>query len=159
VICFDTMTVIWGVQGIAKEGQSHMTARTKQYIKYLDEKNEKIMIPTPALTEYLLHFEPAEQVKQQRIIQENFIVPAFDIRAGVLAAELLGNTELFQKIVAEGDIDKIRVRTDAQIIATAIVNQAEKIISHDPDFIKLAQDRIAVEKVPVIHTQLDMDFE
>ena len=53
MICFDTMVVIWGVQGTSKEGQSHMIARTQQYIKYLDKKNEKIIIPTPALTEYL----------------------------------------------------------------------------------------------------------
>lgn len=159
MICFDTMTVIWGVQGTAKESQSYLVARTKRYIKYLGEKNEKIMIPAPALTEYLLHFEPAEQVKQRQIIERNFIVPAFDIRACVLAAELLGNTELIQKIIADGDTDKIKVRTDAQIIATAIVNQSEKIISHDPDFVRIAQDRIAVEEVPVIQTQLNIGFE
>lgn len=159
MICFDTSPIIWGVQGEAKSTQSDMVIRTKRYIKYLADKKERIMIPTPALTEYLLHFPPEEQQKQRQIIEGSFIVPAFDIHASVVAAELLGNTELVQNIVAKGDIDKIKVRTDAQIIATAIVNQAQKIISHDPDFRKLAQKRITVEEVPIIQTQLNMEFE
>ncbi|MCX5638245.1 MAG: PIN domain-containing protein, partial [Planctomycetota bacterium] len=141
MICFDTSPIIWGVQGKAHPSQEHMVDRTKRYIKYLAENKEQIMIPAPALTEYLMHFEVGEQERQRQIIERNFIVPAFDVRAGVLAAELLGNTELVQKIIASGELDKIKVKTDAQIIATAIVNQADKIISHDPDFAKLVQGR------------------
>jgi len=159
MICFDTSPIIWGVQGKAHPLQEHMVDRTKRYIKYLAENKEQIMIPAPALTEYLMHFEVGEQERQRQIIERNFIVPAFDVRAGVLAAELLGNTELVQKIIASGELDKIKVKTDAQIIATAIVNQADKIISHDPDFAKLAQGRISVEEVPIIHMQMDIGFE
>jgi predicted nucleic acid-binding protein len=65
---------------------------------------------------------------------------------------------LFKRILASGEVDKIKLRTDAQIIATAIVNQAEKIISHDPDFTKIAQGRISVEEVPNIQTQMDIEF-
>ena len=159
MICFDTSPIIWGVQGEAKSTQSDMVIRTKRYIKHLAEKKERIMIPTPALTEYLLHFPPDEQQKQRQIIEGSFIVPAFDIRASVVAAELLGNTELFQRIIDSGELDKIRVKTDAQIIAIGIVNEAEKIISHDLNFRKLAQKRIPVEEVPIIQTQLKMEFE
>jgi len=159
MICFDTSPIIWGVQGRAHPTQEHMVDRTKRYIKYLAERKEQIMIPAPAMTEYLMRFKVEEQERQRQIIQRNFIVPAFDVRASVLAAELLGNTELVQKIIASGDLDKIKVKTDAQIIATAIVNQADKIISHDPDFAKLAQGRISVEEVPVIHMQMDIGFE
>lgn len=158
MICFDTSIVIWGVQGKSHPSQEHMVALTKRYINYLSDKKKKIMIPVPVLTEYLMHFKVTEQEKQREIIQKNFIVPAFDVRAGILAAELLGNTELFKRIIASGEVDKIKHRTDAQIIATAIVNQAEKIISHDLDFAKLAQGRISVEEVPNIQTQMDIEF-
>jgi predicted nucleic acid-binding protein len=136
-----------------------MVARTKRYITHLADKNEQIMIPAPVLTEYLMHFEVAEQEKQREVIQKNFIVPAFDVRASVVAAELQGNTELIKRILASGELDKIKLRTDAQIIATAIVNQADKIISHDLHFAKLAQGRISVAEVPVIQIQMDMEFE
>ena len=158
MICFDTMTIIWGVQGAAKESQSDMVNRTKRYIQHLAEKNEKIMIPTPALTEYLVGFPPEEQIKQRQVIERNFIVPSFDIAAVGVAAELLGNTEVIQEMRKKGEYDKIRVSIDAQIIAIAIVNQAEKIISHDPNLMKLANKRIVVEEVPVIHTQLRIEF-
>ncbi len=156
MICFDTSPVIWGVQGKAKPDQAYMVERTKRYIRYLDEKKTRIMIPAPVLFEYLLHFNQKEQEEQRRTIEKHFIVPSFDIHACELAAELQGNTQLIQEIISTGDLDKIKVRTDAQIIAIAIVNQAEKIISHDPHFKTLAQGRIAIEEVPVIHTQMEL---
>ena len=52
----------------------------------------------------------------------------------------------------------IRVSIDAQIIAIAIVNHAEKIISHDTNLMKLANQKIVVEEVPVIQAQLNMEF-
>ncbi len=159
MICFDTMTIIWGVQGVAKETQSHMVPRTKRYIEYLAEKNEKVMIPAPALTEYLVYFDREERKDQRQIIERNFIVPSFDIAAVEVAAALLGNTKVIQEMRRKGQYDKIRVSIDAQIIAVAIVNQAEKIISHDPRLTKLANERIVVQEVPVIQEQLKMGFD
>jgi len=158
MICFDTSPIIWGVQGVARRGQDEMVDRTKRYIEYLTEEKKRIMIPTPALTEYLVHFDPKEQKEQKRVIESNFIVPAFDIPAVEVAAELLGDTEAIREMRDTGEYDKIRVSIDAQIIAIAIVNQAEKIISHDPRLTKLAHRRILVEPVPVIQTQLKMEF-
>jgi predicted nucleic acid-binding protein len=153
------MTIIWGVQGAAKGSQSNMVERTKRYIEYLADKNEKIMIPAPALTEYLVGFSPAKQKEQSQVIERNFIVPSFDIAAVGVAAELLGNTKVIQEMRIKGEYDKVRVSIDAQIIAIAIVNHAEKIVSHDPKLTKLANERIVVEEVPVIQTQLKMGFE
>ena len=106
MICFDTMTIIWGVQGAAKGSQIDMVKRTKRYIEYLADKNEKIMIPTPALTEYLIGFPPEEQKEQRQVIERNFIVPSFDIAAVGIAAELLGNTEVIQEMRKKEEYDK-----------------------------------------------------
>lgn len=159
MICFDTSPIIWGVQGVARSGQGEMIDRTKHFIEHLAREKKRIMIPTPALTEYLLGFPPKEQKEQRRVIETNFVVPAFDIPAVEVAAELLGDTEAIREMRKRGEYDKMRVSIDAQIIAIAIVNRAEKIISHDPRLAKLAQGRIPVESVPVIHTQLEMGFQ
>jgi predicted nucleic acid-binding protein len=159
MICFDTMPIIWGVQGAASQGQGEMIARTMRYIEHLREQRKRIMIPAPALTEYLLAFTPNEQKEQRRVIERNFFVAAYDIPAVEVAAELLGNKELIQEMRKTGNYDKMKVSIDAQIVAIAIVNKAEKIISHDPGIAKIAQGKIPVEHVPVIHTQLDIGFE
>ena len=41
MICFDTAPVIWGVQGTAHPSQEAMVRRTKRYIRYLNDKNER----------------------------------------------------------------------------------------------------------------------
>ena len=159
MICFDTSPIIWGVQGVAGQYQSEMVDRTRRYIKHLAEKNKRIMIPTPALTEYLLKFKPEDQKKQRRVIEKNFVVPAYDIPAVEVAAELLGNTAVIKEMRKSENYDKVRVRIDAQIIAVAIVNKAEKIISHDDNFVKIAQGKIPIVEVPTIHEQLSWEFE
>lgn len=64
MICFDTMVLIWGVQGWASPGQEELVGRTKRYVTSLARENERIMVPTPALTEYLQHFDDAERKRQ-----------------------------------------------------------------------------------------------
>ena len=40
MICFDTMVLIWGVQ---QNQNKIMVDRTKRYIEYLEEENEKML--------------------------------------------------------------------------------------------------------------------
>ena len=158
MICFDTSPIIWGVQGVSSEGQTEMIGRTKHYIEYLAEQKKRIMIPVPALTEYLLNFDPVEQKEQRKVIEKNFFVPSYDIPAAAIAAELLGNKQLIREMRNNKEYDKMKASTDAQIIAIAIVNGAEKIISHDSGLKKLSQGKISVEEVPIIQSQIKMPF-
>jgi hypothetical protein len=54
------------------------------------------------------------------------------------------------------------IKTDIQILATAIVNNARLLVTHNlADFerlAKLAGDRIRISDVPNVHSQQDLDI-
>lgn len=158
MICFDTGPLIWGIQGRASDGQEEMVQRTQRYIKYLSEKNAEIALPAPVVAEYLLGFEVVERTKQIQLINKVFRVPSFDMQAAVIAAELEGNKRVIGEIRESTGLGKNELRIDAQVVAIAIANQAEKIITNDGHFKDLAQGRIEVVEVPSIQMQMDIPF-
>jgi predicted nucleic acid-binding protein len=148
MICFDTMILVWGVQGAARSAQEEMIERTRRYLRSLQEGNTKIMVPTAALTEYLQGFELEDRKRQLQALERHFVIPAFDLPAAYLAAGLArkaGNVK---------GIPRQTVKTDIQIIATAIVNRAERIITDErAHFEQLADGKIEISEVPTIHEQ------
>jgi hypothetical protein len=72
---------------------------------------------------------------------------------------LSSDNELHRQIRSGGMLDKVKVRTDAQIIAVAIAQGAEKVITHDDHFKTLAKGKIAIEEVPIIREQLKINFD
>lgn len=159
MICFDTGPVIWGVQGKAKQGQEEMVERTRRYIKFLSERNVRIMLPTPVVSEYLLGFDEAEQAKQIQVIRQVFRVGAYDMQAAVIAAELEANRRLMDAIRKTTGVDRNRLRVDAQVVAIGIAARAEKIVTNDEHLQDLAQGRIKIVEVPAVHTQMDLPFD
>ena len=159
MICFDTAPLIWGIQGKAKEGQEHLVEQTKRYIKHLSEKRKKVAIPAPVVAEYLQKFNEYERQKQIVVLQKYFRIPSFDAKAAILAAELEGNKEVISEIKKAGNITRDQIRIDAQVVSTAIVCGADKIISHDPHLKKISQGRIDIIEVPNIHSQMEFDFQ
>ena len=156
MICFDTTILIWGVQGQAKSGQEEMVGRTRRFIESLHEQNEQIMVPTPALAEYLQGVETDDRKKQLAILERSFITPAFDLPAAYLAAGLARKAAALPK----GETPKQTVKTDLQIIATAIHHGATKIITNEKaHFEKLADGRIAISEVPNLHKQEKLSYD
>lgn len=158
MICFDTGPVIWGVQGKAKDGQEEMVERTQRYIKHLSEQKVKIMLPAPVVGEYLLGFDEAEREKQIQLINQVFRVPSFDMQAAVIAAELESNRRVIREIRENTGLGKDKLRVDAQVVAIAIANKAEKVVTNDGHLVDLAQGRMQIVEVPSVHTQMDLPF-
>jgi predicted nucleic acid-binding protein len=155
MVCFDTAILIWGVQGVSRPNQVGMIERTRRYIEVLREEKTRIMVPSPAVGEYLLGFETeAERRRQAELFQQHFIVPGLDLQAAALAADLERD--------AAGDLrgvevpERQRLRVDAQILAIAIVNGATVVISHDAHMSLLAGGRILVREVPNVGKQLNL---
>jgi len=158
MICFDTHVLIWGVQGVARNGQEHLVAKAKQYIRHLDAKHERIMVPAPVVGEYLIGFDDKDRDAQQELLQRLFFVPALDMHAATVQAKIEGNKELLRELRDRFGLDRQQIRIDAQILAVAIVNNADRVISHDPHMLILAQGRVAVGELPDIHEQMNLSF-
>jgi hypothetical protein len=149
MICFDTQILIWGVQGWARPSQVEMIDRCKRYIAHLDACHEVVMVPTPALFEYLIHFGDGEERRAQRTaIERHFFVPGFDLPATILAADLHTAARGVWTCCREEGITRQEYRVDVMIAAIAISQGAAAIITTDPHFRGLVGGRIPVMDVP-----------
>lgn len=152
VVCFDTAPMIWGVREDADRGQEHMIEITKRYIRFLRSTGNAIMVPTPVIAEYLIGANDT-QLRELEILKRGFQHPGLDIAAAVKAAELQrGGT--IRSLQDEFQIDRDCLKTDAEIIAIAIMNKATKIITNNERHFKvLARGQIPVSPVPVLPKQ------
>ena len=155
MICLDTQPVLWGIQAFASEGQEAMINRTRAFLKDISEKGEQIIIPSPVVLESLLTLSDEEIEKQQELLQSRFFIASFDLPASVEAASLLNNREVIQNLRDSG-ARREHIKIDAQIASIAIVNGAEKIISHDKYLKSIVQNKISVEEVPDVAEQLNL---
>lgn len=118
------------------------------------------MIPTPVLAEYLTAFPPDEHDTLRSIFEENFYLPPLDVAAAQVAARLLYDTDRMREIRREHGVDRQSLRTDAMIVAIAIVQKAERIVSHDArHYRKLASGEVLVTELPDIPEQETFDFD
>ena len=148
-ICFDTGRLIWGVREDATRGQEPMIERTSRYIEHLSKLGIAIMVPAPVVAEYLVGATETE-IQEATLLRRGFEIPAFDLRAAMLAAELQRGGVVNQ-IRDETGLSKPAIRIDAFIIAIAIANGAEEIVTHDTKgFRRLARGKIEIIEVPVI---------
>lgn len=160
MICFDTMVLIWGIQGESRPEQVHMIELAKRYIDGLKPR-EIIMVPSVVLAEYLQGFkEDKDRQQQLSILRNRFFIPAFDLHAVALAAEIAATAG--PETIEE--LERLRgrraIKADIQIIATAVNHGAESIVtSNVKEFEKLAAGRIKITEVPETHVQVALDLE
>jgi hypothetical protein len=156
MICFDTMLLIWGVQGQASSQHHEMVSRTKRYIASLAKANQRIMVPTPALTEYLQHFDDLERKRQLELLERHFLIASYNLLATYLAAGLARKTGRPESSSA---VPRQCVKTDYQIIATAAVHGAKLLVTAEQEhFEHLAAGKIKISGVPDVHEQANLDL-
>jgi predicted nucleic acid-binding protein len=157
-ICFDTGPMIWGVRGDADEGREDMIERSRVYIQHLQEHGYAIMVPPPVISEYL-GGSTKTQFDEARILRRGFMIPVFDTEVAVMAARLF-NRDKFEEIKNETGTSKRCLKIDCLIIATAIVNNAERIITDNlREFTSIAEGHIKVDPVPILPKQTIINFD
>ena len=95
IVALDTMTLIWGLQTAgSKRGNPHqqklteMQQRAAILLDILEEKKEKIIVPSVTVSELLVKVELAEHGNYLAEMQKRFFIPLFDLAASALAARL-----------------------------------------------------------------------
>jgi len=141
IVCFDTMMLIWGVKRQAMEADKPLVDKTGRIIERLTEQKSRILVPTVALSELLVNCETGERVRLSALIEENFLVPPFDICGAHCAADLqkrmIDNKSSSDEQVAPGKRE--HVKADCMILATAITNGAIAIYSDDDHIASFAK--------------------
>ena len=154
MICIDTMVLIWGVQ---RNRNAVMVERTSRYLSYLEEENEIVMVPSVAVAEYLHGISADDQKQQLALLTQSFFVPSFDVQAASIAGEISSGEDYQTRFAGSNRQERNALRTDLQILATAIAYGASTIVTDNlKDYSPYAKDRIKVTKVPNVPQQLSL---
>ena len=117
----------------------------------LSKASERIIIPTPVLTECLIHTGRAG-VGYLSVLNKQavFRVVPFDQRAAIEAAEMMFNAR--QAGLPKGGpahAARAKIKFDRQIVAIAAVEGATTIYTNDNDIVNYAAEvRISVQLLP-----------
>ena len=134
-----------------------MQRRSLILLDLLQERKEKIIVPTVMVSELLLGVEPKFHGDYIAELQRRFFCPPYDLRAAALAAELW----LYHRgLPKEEQVQRSVLRADVMIIATAKVSGATEFYSHDGKCRKLATKAgMTALDLPLNHPNMFRDAE
>lgn len=140
--------------------------RIAQLVSELRERREKIIIPTPALSELLVLAEQAGAGYLTKLSKSSvFQIESFDARAAVELAVMTATAKKAGDIRAGSTASMAKIKFDRQIVAIARVHRVSVIYTNDNELRKFAADRgikaIAVWELPLppIEVQLPLPWD
>jgi predicted nucleic acid-binding protein len=145
VVAIDSQVLVWGIR---TEGTPEQLQRAKWLFQQLEGELAQILVPSVAISEYLVRVKPEDHAGTLASLSERFIIAPFDARCASRAAQLF----LEGKDDREMGVNDARktLRADCMIIATAIAFGATRFYSGDEGCRKLAGKwkRWIVEDMP-----------
>ncbi|MCY4214120.1 MAG: PIN domain-containing protein [Gammaproteobacteria bacterium] len=154
---FDATTLLYFLEKDAKPPLDPATgtvvtdpkARIDFLISNLESRRETIVIPTPALSEVLVHAGKAGP-EYLKILSSTrcFRVEAFDQRAAVELATMTYDAISVGDLRAGTNATRAKLKFDRQIIAIARIQGQTAIYSDDGDVAKLAKP-LDIKVIPV----------
>jgi hypothetical protein len=142
MVVFDASVLLFVLDEHVNASVSRAKERVEYLIETLSKTGETIIIPTPALSECLVHAGPAGP-EYLNIIgrQACFRVASFDERAAVeAAARTYEARQLGERRGGNPEASKTKIKFDRQIVAIAIVEGAAAVYSDDRDVITYAKE-------------------
>lgn len=152
VVCVDTHVLIWGIQRRAVSSQANMIERTVNFLDWLQNERQTIIVPAPVLGEFLMRIPPKDHDKVTREFQSKFIVPPYDAVTASMYAQIW-QINKNNGLPSDGD-SREKVKTDSLIVAVAVVNKAKILYSEDPGLQKFAKGFIETRGIPIVPRQL-----
>ena len=161
LVCLDTDVVIWGIKGEATPGQEDMVPRAKAFLKNLDDKGTRVLIPAVVVAELLIKVQVGLHSDVLSFFQRRFIIGDFDLPASSHFARIWQTRMDDQTIpsLQSAGVFRTKLRADCMIVATAIAHGASCIYSHDRGVHRFAEGHILVAQIPELPEQLDLFTE
>lgn len=160
LVCLDANVLMWMMKTTTpdmRRDEYEACLRAQNYCAELSLRRDRIMLPMPAVTEYLVKVPVDQHGAHLTRMRELFNVHTLDDRAASIAAELCSGPsarEARERLASQlkqcGNLARQLVKTDAMILAIAIAQRARVIISHDEHLVTLAGDRIQVQPLPPV---------
>lgn len=142
LVALDSMILIWMFQDpdVAQKGLKPETIdyqkRAMILARKLEQDNAKIVVPTPAIAEYLSGISPKHHGAIMLLFNEKFFhMPTLDLRACAKAAELW---QAHRRIPEAERMVRRQLKLDVMIIACAQGAGVHEFYSHDDKCRKMA---------------------
>jgi PIN domain len=142
LVSLDSMILIWMFQdpdvnqeGIEKETRE-LQQRATILVRKLEDEAADIVVPTPAIAEYLAGINPKHHGALTQLFEEKFFhMPTFDLRAAARAAELW---QAHRKLPKAEQMQRRQLKLDVMIIACAQSAGVTFFYSHEPSCRRMA---------------------
>ncbi|SDW18426.1 Predicted nucleic acid-binding protein, contains PIN domain [Hydrobacter penzbergensis] len=165
LVGIDSHIFIWGIREVATSGQEDKIEKARKLIRWLSDKEYRLLLPTPMLAEILSAVPKEDRIKVSSLIDKKFIVAPFDVPAANKCAELLHNSFKNPELIQyknDHAIPKQKMKYDCMIAAICIVRKVECIYSEDGDLSKFANGELQVKEIPLLSlpgVQTQMSFQ
>ncbi len=133
-----------------------LRTRARILLDILQEGNDRIVIPSIVVAEYLAGVPNDQRRKSLSEIQDRFYCPPFDAVSALLAADLfVRRSELPEE---ERGKDRIVIKADIQIVASAKTHGTSILYSNDRGLRSLAETvGIKASDLPMHHPNMFVD--
>jgi len=148
IVCLVNNITAFALRDGAHPDDVDKVERTRALLRYLDEQEKIILLPTPVITECLWPVEVHSRAAVLNAINK-FMIGAFDLEASVKCAEMMhAITPAEKEFKKDKGITKAQMKFDYMIAAIAIVNEAECIYSEDEGLNTFCNGHIDVWPIP-----------
>jgi succinate dehydrogenase hydrophobic anchor subunit len=150
LVCLDTQIIQWGaMRTVSDSGSQPMIARAYDFILWLTQQNTTVILPSLIVGELLVPIPPEEHNRVLAQLSSDWMIVDFDLKAALLFAQMRYDKAIKQVMDDIRKHDPYATRkqliADVMIIATAITHSAEKIYSHNDNFLSLAKGYVVAE--------------
>lgn len=159
-VVFDSSTLLLVLQPTATppidpstgKPVEHAVERVEHLIRQLSKTKAKVLIPTPVLSEVLVHAGAASTQYLTLLNQPPFRVIPFDTRAAINCAEAIRNF----KLKGQPGSARNKLKFDRQIVSMAQVENVDALYSDDADVFRFGQ-QVGVKVVRTYELPRDPD--
>ena len=154
IVCIDTHVLIWGIKKDSASSQKMMIDRTINFLEWLQNEQQRIIVPAPVLAEFLMRIPFEEHSRISQEIQSKFMVLSFDTACASVYAHIWQKNK--NNGLPSDNVGREKMKTDSMIVAIAVTNKAKILYSEDPDIQKFSKGFIETRNIPVIPRQMTL---